>query len=203
MREVKLKDLSEEEAVVVSRKALGNGVIEDVADIVYVRPESFERSRTVQIAQEIGTINRLLKGEGRHFVLIGQGRWGSADQWLGIPVGWSQISNARCIVETDMKDITVEPSQGTHFFQNITSLGIGYLTVNFGKGGGILDYDWLDAQPAVTETDHVRHVQFKQPLEIALDGRQGLGVVMKAGCGVVRREGSNSLDVECSKQPAK
>jgi hypothetical protein len=203
MREVKLKELSEEEAVVVSRKALGNGIIEDVADIVYVRPEVFDRSLTVQIAQEIGTINRLLKAAGRHFVLVGQGRWGSADQWLGIPVGWSQISNARCIVETDMKDIKVEPSQGTHFFQNITSLGIGYLTVNFGKGGGIVDYDWLDAQPAANETDLVRHVQFKEPLEIALDSRHGLGVVMKAGCGVVRREGSNGLGVECPKLPAK
>jgi len=203
MREVKIGDLNEEQAVVVSRKALGNGIIEDVADIVYVRPQKFERARTVQVAHEIGTINRLMKGEGRHFVLIGQGRWGSADKWLGVPVGWSQISNARCIVETDMKDIRVEPSQGTHFFQNITSLGIGYLTVNFGRGGGILDYDWLEAQPAANETDFVRHVRFDRPLEIFLDGRQGLGVVMKAGCRVIRREGASGVEVACEEGPKK
>ena len=201
MRRVKIGDLSEEEAIVVSRKALGNGIIEGVADVVYVRPDRFERSRTAQVAREIGTINGLLKEDGRHFVLIGQGRWGSADQWLGIPVGWSQISNARCIVETDMKDIRVEPSQGTHFFQNITSLGIGYLTVNFGRGGGLLDYDWLEAQPAANETDYVRHVQFKEPLEIIMDGRQGLGVVMKAGCRVVRHEGADGVEVASEVQP--
>lgn len=193
-RKVSLGELREDLAVVLSRKALGNGSIEGVADIVYVRPEQFDRGRTVQVAQEIGNINRLLKKADRHFVLIGQGRWGSADKWLGIPVGWSQISNARCIVETDMKEIRVEPSQGTHFFQNITSLGIGYLTVNFGDGGGILDYDWLDAQPAANESTYVRHVQFQQPLEIVLDGRKGVGVVMKDGCRVTREDGTQPGD---------
>jgi hypothetical protein len=187
IREVDIEVIEEAQAIVVSRRALGNGIIEGVCDLVYVRPDTFDRAKSTQVAQEIGQINRTLRQDGRHCVLIGQGRWGSSDPWLGIPVGWSQISMARCMVETDLKDIRVEPSQGTHFFQNITSLGIGYFTVNFGQEGGILDYQWLDSQPARSETHYVRHLHFQTPLEIVLDGRKGVGVVMKPGSRVVRR----------------
>lgn len=186
------------DAVCVSRRALGNGLIEGVTDLVYVRPERFKRSRTLHIAREIGTINRKIRADGRHYVLIGQGRWGSADKWLGIPVTWSQISAASCIVESDLPDIRVEPSQGTHFFQNITSLGIGYFTVNFGEDGGMIDYGWLDDQPAVAETEFVRHLRFADPLEIIMDGRQGLGVILKTGCKIVRKLGADHAEFTCS-----
>jgi hypothetical protein len=143
--------------------------------------ENFERGKTFEVAEQIGSITRVLKAEQRPYLLIGPGRWGSADKWLGIPVTWKQISGVRCIVETDMSDIRVRPSQGTHFFQNITSFGIGYFTVNFGDMGGMLDFDWLNAQVAETETEHVRHLHFNAHLEIAINGRKGSGVIMKPG----------------------
>jgi len=168
-------------AVCVSKRALGHGTLQDVCDVVYVRRDRFDRSRTVEIAREIGQVTHALRAEERPFLLIGQGRWGSADRWLGIPVSWSQIAGVRCIIETDMDDLAVEPSQGTHFFQNRTSRGIGYFTVNFGRDGGVLDQDWLDAQPAMQETRFVRTLRFPQPLDIVVDNRRSLGVVMKPG----------------------
>ncbi|MBM4355389.1 MAG: histidine kinase [Deltaproteobacteria bacterium] len=176
-----VEKIDADNTVCVSRRALGHGAIPDVCDIVYVRRDRFDRSRTVDIAREIGQATQRLRSEERPFVLIGQGRWGSSDRWLGIPVTWSQIAGVRCIVETDMDDMAVEPSQGSHFFQNITSLGIGYFTVNFGSGGGLLDYAWLDAQPPILETPFVRVLRFPEPIDIAIDNLKGLGVIMKPG----------------------
>jgi len=168
-------------AVVLSSGALGHGHINDIKDIVYVRYDTFDRSKTVDIAAEIGTLNSRLIEAGRPYLLIGPGRWGSADPWLGIPVKWGQISRARCIVETELLDIKVEPSQGTHFFQNITSFGVSYFTVGGSSPGDFLDRDWLDAQPAESETDYVRHVALAEPLSIAANSRTGTGVVLKPG----------------------
>ena len=168
-------------AVLISNGALGHGHIENIRDIVYVRPEAFDRSKSSQIADEIGAVNDRLTEADRPYLLIGPGRWGSADPWLGIPVRWAQISRARCIVETEMEDITVEPSQGMHFFQNITSFGIGYFTIRSGRPGAFLDQKWLDAQDAAAETKHVRHLSFDEPLEIAANSRTGDGVVLKPG----------------------
>lgn len=178
---IRVDGASAEDAVCLSHLALGDGRVGGVADLVYVPAATFDRAKTVQIAHEIGTLNGRLVAERRPYALIGPGRWGSADRWLGIPVSWAQISGAACIVETDMHDIKVEPSQGSHFFQNMTSLGIAYFTVNFGGTGGHLDMPWLDAQPARTETPFVRHLRFDSPLEIAVDGRSKAGVVMKPG----------------------
>ncbi|MFH1688706.1 MAG: PEP/pyruvate-binding domain-containing protein [Candidatus Eisenbacteria bacterium] len=168
-------------AVVLSDGALGHGHIDDIRDIVYVRQDTFDRSRSVDIAAEIGTLNDRLTKAGRPYLLIGPGRWGSADPWLGIPVRWTQISRARCIVETELPDIKVEPSQGTHFFQNITSFGVGYFTVSGSGPGAFIDTAWLDAQPAESETAHVRHLSFDDPLEAAANSRTGHGVVLKPG----------------------
>lgn len=180
-REVNFDELNEEEIICLSRQALGNGIIDGVCDIVYVPMMSFERSKTLEIAAEIGTITRKLKAEKRPFLLIGPGRWGSADRWLGIPVTWSQIAGVRCIVETDLEDIRVTPSQGTHFFQNITSFGIGYFTLNFNNHGGFLDSQWLDAETPQTHTPHVKLLRFEEPLNIVTNAKQGQGVVMKPG----------------------
>lgn len=193
---LRIDDMDPAAAICVSRRALGHGLIEDVRDIVYVGVDSFERSKTVEIAAQIGQFNHRLVQDGRAYLLVGQGRWGSADKWLGIPVTWSQISGASCIVETDMTDVRVEPSQGSHFFQNITSLGIGYFTVNFGADGGALDSDWLDAQPAFAASTHVRHVRLEEPLQIAVDSKRRLGVVMKPGCRVVYKSAVEE-GIEC------
>jgi CheY-like chemotaxis protein len=168
-------------AIAVSGRALGHGHVDAIQDIVYVRSEAFDRSKTVEIAGEIGVINKRLCAEGRRYLLIGPGRWGSADRWLGIPVAWSQISGVGCIVETEMEGIKVEPSQGTHFFQNITSFGIGYFTVRSKSPSAFIDQKWLDAQEADSETRYVRHLSFDEPLEIAANSRTGDGVVLKPG----------------------
>jgi hypothetical protein len=182
-QDVDLDEINEDDTICVSNKALGNGIIDNIRDIIYVPANRFDRSRTVGIAGEIGSITPRLRAEKRPFLLIGPGRWGSADRWLGIPVHWHQIAGAGCVVETDMEDIPVEPSQGSHFFQNITSLGIGYLTVNFDGTGASIDSEWLDAQPSEIETKHVRHLRFSENLMIAIDGRERAGVIFKPGHG--------------------
>ncbi|MFH1866245.1 MAG: PEP/pyruvate-binding domain-containing protein [Candidatus Eisenbacteria bacterium] len=168
-------------AVILSDGALGHGHIDDIRDIVYVKQDSFDRSKSVDIAAEIGALNSQLIEAGRPYLLIGPGRWGSADPWLGIPVRWSQISRARCIVETELPDIKVEPSQGTHFFQNITSFGVSYFTVSGSGPGAFIDRAWLDAQPAESETAYVRHLAFDDPLLTAANSKTGHGVVLKPG----------------------
>lgn len=179
--DIELGEIRPSGAIVISDGALGHGRIGNVSDIVYVRPDTFDRARTAEMATEIGAVNGRLSAAGRSYVLIGPGRWGSADPWLGIPVKWGQISRARCIVETEMQDIKVEPSQGTHFFQNITSFGVGYFTVRSEDAGAFLDQDWLDEQPAEVETRHIRHVALPAPVEIVANSRTGNGVVLKPG----------------------
>ena len=175
-----LDGVDDDAVICTSRRALGHGLLEDLCDLVYVRRDTFDRGQTEEIAREVGRINATLKAAGRRYILVGPGRWGTADRWLGIPVSWSQVSQVGCFVETDLDDISVEPSQGTHFFQNITSLGIGYFTLNFaGEAPGRLDMDWLDAIGAETETPHLRHLVFDAPLEVMVDSRSGAGVVMK------------------------
>jgi CheY-like chemotaxis protein len=180
-RDIRLALIPKDDAICLSTRVLGNGHFGDVRDVVYVPPRTFDRARTVEIAQEVGNLVGALRAAGRPVLLIGPGRWGSADRWLGIPVSWSQIAGVRCIVETDMADLRVQPSQGTHFFQNIASVGVGYFTVDFDGVGGHLDLDWLDAQDAAHESAHVRHLAFGEPLEIAVSGKRGHGAILKPG----------------------
>jgi hypothetical protein len=161
-----------------SRNALGHGRIADIRDVVLVRRDAFQRERTIEIAAEVGRMNERLVGEGKPYMLIGPGRWGTADRWLGIPVSWPQIAGARVILERDLSDLVVEPSQGTHFFQNMMSYGIGYLHVH-ARENGFLDDDWLDAQPVKEETRWLRHLQLGEPLEVLIDGRKREGLVLK------------------------
>jgi CheY-like chemotaxis protein len=167
-----------------SDKCLGHGVEDSIRDIVYVRRDRWEAANNKAIAAEIGELNKLL-GERRPYLVIGPGRWGTADPWLGIPVQWSQISNVRVMVEASPLGYDVEPSQGTHFFQNITSLRVGYLTLPPGAekkkadGDCFVDWKWLDRQPAKTETRYLRHLRLESPLTVVLDGREGEGVILK------------------------
>jgi hypothetical protein len=172
-------DVSADQAICISHQSLGHGQGESVRDVVYVKSGGFNRASTAEIADEIGALNEVQRGEERRYVLIGPGRWGSTDPRLGIPVTWGQISSVSCLVETELPDIRVSPSQGSHFFHNITSFGVGCLSVGSGERGGMLDTAYLDARPAVRETAHVRHVRFDAPLRVMIDGRTGYGVILK------------------------
>lgn len=176
-----LADVPQEQLIIGTENALGHGATGDVCDVVYVKPENFSASNNQLIAYEIENINRRLTEEGRGYVLAGPGRWGSSDASLGIPVKWPHISGARLIVEAGLTSYRIDPSQGTHFFHNLTSLRVGYFTVNpyLKEGGGFYDVAFLDAQPAVTETAYLRHVRFEKPVVIKIDGKKGRGVVMK------------------------
>lgn len=170
-------------ALCFSTSVLGNGRISSIRDIVAVDYERFDRAKSREIAAEVARLNADLSGAGIPYILIGLGRWGSADPWLGIPVTWEQISGARVIVECGLKDMKVTPSQGSHFFQNLTSFRVAYFTVNPAAGDGFLDWDWLAAQPAAQEGPFVRRLNFDEPLLVKIDGRQQRGVILKPGAG--------------------
>jgi hypothetical protein len=179
MNGVDVGEVDRAETVCFSSEALGNGYIRGMHDIVYIKPDSFDSARTREIALEIGGLNEKLRKEGRPYVLIGPGRWGSSDPWLGIPVIWEQISAAQVIVETSLTGFVITPSQGTHFFQNLTSFRIGYLTVNPTAGDGFVDWEWLAAQAAERETRFLRHIRLASSLEVRLDGRHRHAAVLK------------------------
>ncbi|WP_280745528.1 MULTISPECIES: PEP/pyruvate-binding domain-containing protein [unclassified Parabacteroides] len=168
-----------EEAIISSTSVLGHGVVNNVYDIVYVKTSAFNSSNNQLIAYEIEKINKEFVEQETGYVLVGPGRWGSSDHWLGIPVKWPHICNARVIVESGLENYRIDPSQGTHFFQNLTSFGVGYFTINPFKGDGWYDETFLNAQPAVQETEFVRHVRFKDPIVIKMDGKRSQGVIMK------------------------
>ena len=175
--------VTDEECLIRSHNSLGHGTSEEITDVLYVKyDDTFSAADNVKIAEEIGRINQKFIDEGRNYVLIGPGRWGSSDSWLGVPVKWPDISAARIIVEVALKNYRVDPSQGTHFFQNMTSFGVGYFTVdtNLPGEGGIIHKEILDVMPAVEETAWVRHVRFDRPLRIMMDGMKQEGVVMTA-----------------------
>ena len=162
-----------------STKVLGNGRIENLHDIIVVDSQRFERSRSQEVARVVAQFNAKLSAENRPYLLIGVGRWGSNDPWLGIPVEWDEISGARAIVEAGFRDFRVTPSQGSHFFQNLTAFQVGYLTVNPDAGEGSLDWHWLAEQTAIEEEGCVRHLQFAQPLRIVMNSKAGQGVIFK------------------------
>lgn len=162
-----------------SNKALGNGIIDSIKDIIYVKPETFDSSKTIEIAREIGTINEALVEKQTPYILIGPGRWGTQDRWLGIPVGWSEISNVKVMVETAFKDFNIKPTQGTHFFQNIISRGIGYINITLNPRETFIDWDWMNNQKPEKELKFIKHINLDQPLVIKLDGRSGHALVNK------------------------
>ncbi|MFA7330786.1 MAG: PEP/pyruvate-binding domain-containing protein [Candidatus Delongbacteria bacterium] len=168
-----------EQVICRSESVLGAGRLDDLRDILVVDVESFERRHTRQVAAEVGAFNRQLVQEERGYLLVGVGRWGSSDPWLGIPVSWDQISAVRVIVEAGFRDLIVTPSQGSHFFQNLTALGIGYFTVNPEQGQGELDWSWLLGQPAFQRGDFVRHLRLEQPISVLMNARSRAGVIIK------------------------
>ena len=170
--------IPDEKVVLKSFNSLGHGIMEDVHDLIYVKTEGYNAGNNPTIAYEIEKLNRKFLDEGKHYVLVGPGRWGSSDSWLGIPVKWPHISAARVIVEAGLSNYRVDPSQGTHFFQNLTSFGVGYFTINAYMNDGIYNKEYLDTLPVVEETKYLRHVRFESPIVIKMDGKKKLGVVM-------------------------
>ena len=180
---IEIGEVADSDCVCRSSCVLGNGRVGDLKDIVVVDRKTYDRSRSREVAAEVSRINAAMLRDGIQYVLVGVGRWGSADPFLGIPVSWNQIAGARVIVEAGFEDLAVSPSQGTHFFQNLASCDVGYFTVNPEVGEGLVDWDWLRLQDPVHEAPMVRHVRLAEPLVVKMDGQRGEGVILKPNGG--------------------
>ena len=172
-------DVKKDDLIVQSSQVLGNGEMHDIYDIIVVDIENFDRSKSSEAAREIGLLNSKLLNQQRPYLLIGVGRWGSLDHWLGIPVTWDQISGAHAIVESGFKDYDVTPSQGSHFFQNLTSFRVGYFTINSQSHHGFIDWEWLSGQQVTEEFKFTKHLQFENPLIVKINGHQNRGIILK------------------------
>ena len=180
---LELGEVDEASVLCRSQRVLGNGRIEGIRDLVVVDFQRFERARSREAAAEVARLNGHLLAAGTAYALVGVGRWGSRDPWLGIPVTWDQVCGAQVIVEAGLRDLKVTPSQGTHFFQNLTSFNVGYFTVNPDTGDGLVDWTWLDAQPALSAAAHVRHIRLDGPLLVLMNGKKNEGLILKPSAG--------------------
>jgi hypothetical protein len=179
MLDEKVMEASDDKLILKSLTALGHGLMDNITSIVMMKEDKFSMSNNPLIAREIEKINRTFTEKGESYILIGAGRWGSSDPALGIPVKWPHISSAKLIVEMSMKGQRIDPSQGTHFFQNLTSFGVGYFTVGAPGDGSYIDNDFINAQSASYDSDFVRIIRFDKPLTVAINGKTGLGIVLK------------------------
>lgn len=177
--ELRLEKIDTKKMICESPQVLGNGIIRDMYDIVVVDVHRFDRAKSHEVAMEVGQLNAHLVSEGRPYLLIGVGRWGTLDPWLGIPVTWDQISGAKAIVETGFKDFAVTPSQGSHFFQNLTAFMVGYFTIDAVSHQGFVDWEWLSQQPAVEEKEYTKHLRFSSPVVVRMNGHKHKGIILK------------------------
>lgn len=177
--ELTIEELRPEKCICFSDKVLGNGVVKDIHDLVVVDIHTFDRAKSHEVAMEVTQFNEQLLSEKRPYILVGVGRWGTLDPWLGIPIRWDQISGARAIVESSFRDMDVAPSQGSHFFQNITSFMVGYFTVNVKVENSFIDWDWLLGQPPVESKRFTRHIRCAQPIIVKMNGHQNRGIILK------------------------
>lgn len=176
-KKVNFENVNHNNIVCSSSSSLGNGYITGVSDIIFVKPETFNPLKTFEIASQINSINQNLKAQNKYYVLMGPGRWGSSDPNLGIPVRWDQISNSKVIIESNYEGFSVDPSYGTHFFHNVTSIGIGYLTINNLSGKGVIDWKWFASQNPVEDLGYVKHIRVQRPFDIRIDGSTGKGII--------------------------
>ncbi len=181
LEELDVDDYKREDLICQSLQVLGNGAVNDIHDIVMVDIDKFDRSKTRETALEISKLNNKLLRQQRPYILIGVGRWGSLDHWLGIPVTWDQISGASVIVESEFKDLNVSPSQGSHFFQNLTSFKVGYFTINSTNNLGFIDWDWLSGCSSVEELSYTKHIKFDKPISVKINGHKNKGIIFKPG----------------------
>jgi hypothetical protein len=182
VEELTIGEINNSDLLCKSSQVLGNGAINNIYDAIVVDIDSFDRSKSKEVALEVGKLNAKLMNEKRPYLLFGVGRWGSLDPWLGIPITWDQISGASVIVESGFKDFSVTPSQGSHFFQNLTSFRVGYFTVNSALNEfDTIDWNWLKTQPAKIEFKYTRLLKFDKPVSVRINGHENKGVILKPG----------------------
>jgi len=177
-----IDELHSEDMIIYAEKSMGNGKVENICDLVYVDPERFDKMETRKIALEIEKMNRKLVESDRHYILIGPGRWGTRDPFIGIPVNWSQISGAKVIVETSLEEFPLDASLGSHFFHNVTSMNVGYFSNQHSSRDSFIRWDELNEQEVVEETSFVKHIRFKQPVCIMMDGKKRISTILKHSC---------------------
>jgi CheY-like chemotaxis protein len=193
------ENLNNEDTIIYSKSALGNGSYDYIYDFVYIKPETFNPANTRDIADAVEKLNKKFIEDDKQYILVGPGRWGSSDPWLGIPVIWPQISAAKIIVEAGLHDFRIDPSQGTHFFQNLTSFKVGYFTINPFINDGFFDLEYLNKQPAVYENEFLRHIRFKSPLNVIIEGKTNRAAIFKEGYKI--KNPQNSLENSIDKLP--
>jgi hypothetical protein len=174
--------INPEEMIIYAEKSMGNGKVEDITDVVYVDPKGFDKLRTREMAEQIEKFNRKMVIENRKYILIGPGRWGTRDPFIGIPVNWSQISNARVIVETSLSDFPLDASLGSHFFHNVTSMNVGYFSIQHDSSTSFIRWNVLGEQEVLEETGFVKHIRFKEPVCIMMDGKKRISIILRHGC---------------------
>ncbi|MCK5672684.1 MAG: pyruvate, phosphate dikinase, partial [Spirochaetales bacterium] len=177
---IETENITKEKAILYSTEALGNGFIKDISDIVYLDPLKFDKTRTLDMKEEIKKINNKLKEQNKDYILIGPGRWGTRDKFLGIPVHWGEINRAGIIIETGLHDFDIEPSQGSHLIHNLVAMNIGYLNIPYHhKGKSFIDWDYLRSMESISKNDFFTHVSRDVPFTILMDGKSGNSVVLK------------------------
>lgn len=175
-----LSEIDKKNTILYSTNALGHGIMDDIYDIIYLKSDQFDAANNIKVADEIEKLNKQFLDIGRNYILVGPGRWGSSDHYLGVPVKWSQICNAGVLVELALEGYRIDPSQGTHFFQNLTSFGVGYFSVNpYIEDGSFFDEDYLNKQEAIYETEYLRHIRFDSPIIVKINGKEALGIALK------------------------
>jgi len=172
-----MNQIDREHLVLYSEKTMGNGRIQNIKDVIYVVPEKFDNTKTTEMVAEIEKLNQQMMGQRKQYVLIGPGRWGTRDRFIGIPVAWPQISNAKVIVEISLKDFALDASLGSHFFHNVTSMNVGYFSVNHKSINDVISWDILNKQKLIKETKYFRHVEFEKPITITMDGRKRFSAI--------------------------
>ncbi|MCP4146983.1 MAG: hypothetical protein GY757_04455 [bacterium] len=177
--EINVDEYAPGDVICMSNHTMGSAVFKELYDLVFVDPDSFDPAKTQTIAREVGEINKSLRDQNKNYILIGFGRWGTSDPWLGIPVEWHQIAGAKVVIESNLGNFNIEPSLGSHFFHNLTSLGLGYFHISKTSDKEFILWDWLKKQPVFNQTAHVKHLRFEKPLEVKVSARSSRGVILK------------------------
>jgi len=175
--EIDMDEIDRNKIVVYAEKAMGNGKVDNIRDLVYVDIDLFDKARTEEMAKEIDDLNREMIEQNKQYILIGPGRWGTRDKWIGIPVNWPQISNAKFIIETSLEDFPLDASSGSHFFHNVTSMNIGYFSVQPEVSKSYIAWDIFTNQKLIKKTAFFRHIEFEKPLTVRMDGKKRVAVV--------------------------
>lgn len=175
--DVDMDGINPEEIIMYSEKGMGNGCIDDIRDVIFINREKFDKSKTEDMALEIDKINSKMRALGKQYILIGPGRWGTRDRWIGIPVDWPQISSAKVIVETSLEGYPLDASSGSHFFHNVTSANVGYFSVQTEQSGSYINYDILNQQKIVEQSGYFKHAVFENPVKVRMDGKKRISVI--------------------------